>query len=56
MRTKKPTTGKLELNAETLVKLDDLSTVQGGILDGDIVVTRKGGDAKGSWVLCCQAK
>jgi hypothetical protein len=51
-KTKK-TTGKLELNTETLLKLQDLSTVNGGFTDGDIVVTKKEVGAAGSWVFCC---
>jgi hypothetical protein len=51
----KPPTRKLELNKETLVKLDDLGQVNGGIGDGDIVITKKEvGAVGGSWFACCR--
>lgn len=55
---KNKTATKLQLNAETVRKLEqipDLSGVQGGI---DVVVTQKTAlaAAGGSWLLCCTGK
>lgn len=47
---------KLELNKDTLRTLVDLSTVQGGADDGNIViqVTKNNTGKGGSWALCCK--
>lgn len=52
----KKTSAKLQLNKQTLLKLEELASVQGGAdAQGlDVVITKKEVAAAGSWVACCR--